>query len=289
MLKIHKILFPVDFSERSAGAAQYVAALVGRLQSHLTLLHVVETAYPYGSFEISVSQLEEFRAQRLEGARTRLAAYLTEEFKHFDVNRVLLEGDAARQITDYAKDNGIALIMIPSHGYGPFRRFVLGSVTAKVLHDAHCPVWTGAHTENAPPLEQIHCRNIVAAIDLGPRSRDVLAWANCFAKEYDAHITVVHAVPAMEARPAKYFDTDLHATLVADAKERLGQLLLETGVIADVHVDDGDPATVIREGAELVNGDLVVIARGAITGGLGRLRTHSYAIIRSCPCPVLSV
>jgi hypothetical protein len=35
--------------------------------------------------------------------------------------------------------------------------------------------------------------------------------------------------------------------------------------------------------------DLVVIARGAILGGLGRLRTHAYSIINKSPVPVLSV
>ncbi len=43
---------------------------------------------------------------------------------------------------------------MPTHGYGPFRRFILGSVTAKVLHDADCPVWTGVHLEEAPPIER---------------------------------------------------------------------------------------------------------------------------------------
>ena len=39
---------------------------------------------------------------------------------------------------------------MPTHGYGPFRRFILGSNTAKVLHDADCPVWTGVHVEEIP-------------------------------------------------------------------------------------------------------------------------------------------
>ena len=39
------------------------------------------------------------------------------------------------------------VILMPTHGYGPFRRFILGSNTAKVLHDADCPVWTGVHLE----------------------------------------------------------------------------------------------------------------------------------------------
>ena len=38
-------------------------------------------------------------------------------------------------------------------GEGAFYRFLLGSVTAKVLHESHCPVWTGAHLEEAQARE----------------------------------------------------------------------------------------------------------------------------------------
>jgi hypothetical protein len=43
--------------------------------------------------------------------------------------------------------------MMSTHGYGAFYRFLLGSVTAKVLHEIQCPVWTGAHLEEAPARE----------------------------------------------------------------------------------------------------------------------------------------
>jgi hypothetical protein len=61
------------------------------------------------------------------------------------------EGDPAREITDYAQEQGADLIMMPTHGYRTFRSLLLGSVTAKVLHDAACPVWTGVHVEDSPP------------------------------------------------------------------------------------------------------------------------------------------
>ena len=42
MFQLKRILFPVDFSERSRGAAVYVEALAGRFEAELILLHVVE-------------------------------------------------------------------------------------------------------------------------------------------------------------------------------------------------------------------------------------------------------
>ena len=66
------------------------------------------------------------------------------------------------------------LIVMPTHGYGPFRRFILGSVTAKVLHDADCPVMTGVHLEEAPPIDTIAFRHVLVAVDLGPQSAPAL-------------------------------------------------------------------------------------------------------------------
>ena len=63
------------------------------------------------------------------------------------MRRVIAEGEPAREIIRYAHENEVSLIMMPSHGFGPFRRFMIGSTTAKVLHDAHIPVWTDAHVE----------------------------------------------------------------------------------------------------------------------------------------------
>jgi nucleotide-binding universal stress UspA family protein len=49
---------------------------------------------------------------------------------------VVLQGDPARQFVDFAHSSNTDLIVMPTHGYGQFRQFILGSITAKVLHDA---------------------------------------------------------------------------------------------------------------------------------------------------------
>lgn len=51
----------------------------------------------------------------------------------------------------------------------------------------------------------------------------------------------------------------------------------------------GTVPDVVREEALQRHADLVLISRGALQGTLGRLRKHSYGIIRHAPCPVLSV
>jgi len=291
MLTLKKILFPVDFSERAAGAAHFVEALTGRFNAELTLLHVVESAdYLYGTLEFGGSALHDFHAERLAHSRQQLDTFLTEELGHFQVRRVLLEGDPARKIVEYAEQEGVDMIMMPSHGFGPFRRFVIGSVTAKILHDAHIPVWTGIHMENAPPLDVITCKNVLCAVDLSPvQSEHALGWAAALADEYGAKLTLVHATPSVESRPAKYIDAEMHQSLVAGAREEIVKLQAKVGTSAEVCIEGGDPATVVRNAAEQYEADILVIGRGSAAEGFGRLRTHAYAIIRHSPCPVVSV
>src|SRR5581483_8938570 len=109
------------------------------------------------------------------------------------VQTTLLEGDPAMQIVGFAAREKVGLIVMPTHGYGPFRRFILGSNTAKVLHDAECPVWTGVHLEEAPAAG-IPPRRILCAVDLGPQSSKALCWAAGLAASLGAKLTLLHVV-----------------------------------------------------------------------------------------------
>lgn len=290
MFKISKILFPVDFSENCLGASRYVEDIAGRFQAEVTFLHVVsQNDFLLGTPDFGALALVENYQAILQAAQDRIGGYLAEDFKHLEVKRLVLEGVPVLKIMEYTQQNGTDLIMMPTHGLGPFRRFVLGSLTAKILHDADCPVWTGIHMENAPPLEKISFRKVLCAVDLGPQSDAALQWAAGFAAEHSAELIVLHVVHAAETRPAKYLDRDLVSTLVRQAKEEVGELLTRLGIQARVVIEGGEPDKRAKAVAEAEKADLMVIARGAVTEGLGRLRTHSYSMIRSAPCPVVSI
>jgi hypothetical protein len=65
-------------------------------------------------------------------------------------NRVIKEGDPAQVIVDYARQHNVDLITILLTVMD-VSAFLTGSVTAKVLHDARCPVWTSARVEGSKP------------------------------------------------------------------------------------------------------------------------------------------
>ena len=290
MPEFKRILFPVDFSDRCRGAARYATATAERFRSELLLLHVVETpiARP-GELDFGALAFESDLEARVESTRERLGSFLEPDIANLRTEFHIEQGDPARTIVRFAKENRVDLILMPTHGYGAFRRFILGSVTAKVLHDADCPVWTGVHMESAPDKTAVTYRRILCAVDIGESAIRPLHMASDFANEYGAELTVAHAVPSSEVLPERYLDNEFRQQLAEDARNRLRSQLRELGIDADVCVEGGEVAKVVHLAARSHNADLVVIGRGGHPGLVGRLRTHSYAIIRDSPCPVISV
>jgi nucleotide-binding universal stress UspA family protein len=287
MQKIQHILFPIDFSERCCHAVPFVEAMARRYNAKITMLSVVPpTCYAMGDPGAAVVvDLEEL----LRDLKTRLDTSLIEDFAGLPVDRVAALGDPASVITQFAHTQGVDLIMMPTHGYGPFRSLLLGSVTAKVLHDADCPVWTSAHVPEKPCRRQAVCHDILCAVDGMPNSAALMKWAAEFSKQAGATLRFVHVVPAMEGVPSGQMDTECNMEIGKNAREALDRLEASVGLHLPICVATGNVAEAICEEARQHDANLVVIGRGVLHETLGRLRTHAHAIIRQSPCPVLSV
>jgi nucleotide-binding universal stress UspA family protein len=289
-MKLSKILLPVDFSKHGAGAARYAAALAKQFEAELTLFHVnpilvgAVIAPREFSGPIDTGWVTVLEAQR----RRDLASYDAAEFQGVALNRVVVTGDPASQIVEYAHREKVDLIVMPTHGYGPFRRFLLGSVTAKVLHDAECPVWTGTHMEEAAEHEWRGMNRVLCAVDGGPTSERVLDWAWRFGCEFGSLLTVVHAIPKLEA-PDDFVDADWRHGRIEGAAAPLRCLLRKIGACGSVLVEEGTPSKIVAGVAARQGADLVVIGRSPAEGFLGRLRANAYAIVGDSPCPVVSL
>lgn len=288
-LQLSRILAPVDFSARCRGAVEYAEALACHFHGELTLLHVVSPVQTYGYPE-AMAVVPEMFENIMDESKAALERFAAESAKGLRITPVLLEGDPANVITEYAGQNRSDLIVMPTHGYGPFRRFLLGSVTAKVLHDAPCPVWTGPHLEEAPAYSSIGFGTVLCAIDLGPDSEAVLQWGAAFAREYGSKLVVVHAIPPFTVSLGGiYFDPNWHDQVRTEAEGLIQFLLSEIGSQGDIIIKTGEIPHVVRTVAEDCRAHALVIGRGHAAGALGRLRTNAYAILRESPCPVAAI
>ena len=291
MLPFKRILFPVDFSERCSEAGAYVAAMARHFKADLTLLHVIDAApLGYYGMDPAIAAASAYATMMPERRRKYLNSFLKDDLLNLPVKRLVEHGDAAEVVTGYARANAVQLIMMPTHGYGAFRRFLLGSVTAKVLHDAECSVWTYGRLEAENKPKPGSYRNVLCAVDLTAESVFLIRSAAQLAQEFGAVLRLVHAIPAPDAIAEQSLrDFGFPQVLLDTAREGIRKLQREAGTSVELCVEAGDVSKIVRGEALRHAADLVLVGRGRIHETLGRLRTHSYAIIRESPCPVLSI
>jgi nucleotide-binding universal stress UspA family protein len=287
MLPIKHILFPIDFSERCGATAPYVATMARKFEAKITLLNVVQPYWYAPMAEAPPVYIDIQEIQR--GVESEINQSFLEEFAGLVVERSVEIGDPAEVIAQFARNNNVDLVMMPTHGRGLFRQFLLGSVTAKVLYDCSCPVWTSAHIQEPPRLVHMDIRNILCAVDLAEKSTYLLKAAAQFAEENGARLQLMHAIPAPAGWPDRILDATYEEALIHEARQSIGEWQRTLHVNAPLCVTRGDVASAVHESAVRHAADLVMIGRGVMKERLGRLRTNAYGIIRQSPCPVLSV
>ena len=260
------------------GAARFAIPLAERFQSEIVMLHVKP---PPGD------DTEE-NGDRDGLAERRLCDFLPVAFAHLNVKRTVRIGDPAGEIVRCAEAERSDVIMMPTHGYGAFRRLLLGSTTAKVLHDVVCPVWTGVHVDQGPSVEWLNPEIVLCAVDAVPEDERVVRWAAEAASELNADLLLVHVEQRLESPGEGYYSREFYRTALAEASRRMEQLQLSAGTRARVLIEAGNVADATSKAAKRERANLLVIGRGSPTEK-GRLGANTYDIIRESGCSVVSV
>ena len=145
-----KILVPLDASELAERALPLAQGISESSNAAIHVLRVVsrlpELEVGRAGPSIRVAELEIDLARQLVASRVtrgkeyvdRVAAQL--EKAGIEVATAMLEGDAAENIVNYTRENGIDLVVMTTHGYGGLKRLFLGSVTDRVIRSCEAPV-----------------------------------------------------------------------------------------------------------------------------------------------------
>lgn len=136
--KLAKILVPIDFSECSKKAFGYAVSLARQFRGELLLLHVVEPYAPYP--EMTAWDAASLEAASREFGEEELQMLRQSIQREIPCTTILKIGKAYREIVDAAKENGVDLIIMSTHGYTGVSRALLGSTTEQVVRRAGCPV-----------------------------------------------------------------------------------------------------------------------------------------------------
>lgn len=148
MLDLGRILVPTDFSESALEATRWGIDFARRFGATLHLLHVIEDPVVYlPMFESwplpSRDEFETYARQRLD------AWVLPEDAAGLAIVRRFVHGSPAVEIPADAKQHGIDLIVMGTHGRRLAAHLLMGSVAEKVVRHAPCPVLT-VHPDAAP-------------------------------------------------------------------------------------------------------------------------------------------
>jgi len=144
MLPIKKILCPTDFSEPSQRGIEVAVELAENFSAELILINVVTSTYPVGAPGVPPAyRVEEYHQEMMNFATESLEKMEREKVPQGVRRRkVVGQGNAADEIVEQAEREGVELIVIATHGWTGWRRFVFGSVAEKVVRMASIPVLT---------------------------------------------------------------------------------------------------------------------------------------------------
>jgi nucleotide-binding universal stress UspA family protein len=300
MVRIKRILCPIDFSEFSRHAFDRSIAIARGRGASVSAIHVAPFRPATFSPDIGARGVDAFMLTDAERAR------LNEDLGRFlapaTVSGVPVTWDVFEapsvhaEIVAQADRLGADLIVMGTHGRSGWQRLLMGSVTEKVLRTARPPVLTvGGHERDAAGGD-FSFKHIVCAIDFSECSLAALRYAASLAEPAGASVTALYV---SEWAPMGYDPligppTDLAGyRLAAEAvgREHLRQVIAESGCrnIEEV-VGSGKPYHEILRVAEEHGADLIVL------GMHGRNPLHKMffgstaePVVRRSHCPVLTV
>ena len=294
-----KILVPLDGSELAEQALENAFYLAERADAELLLVSashtemVVATATPSGA---AVDVFEQPHAQ----SQSALSTYLHQVRKDtvpagITAKIKVVEGEAAGVIVDTAIEENIDLIIMSSHGRSGVSRWVMGSVTERVLRQAPCPVLV--------IREPTDLKKMLITLDGSPISEYAVNPGVELAQLVGAHVTLLSVETAQDLDPA-YVDMldeiepGLGDVTVGDYYHRTENYLIKTAkwvqpIIeqeVDVAPKIGPVTPVILNHIESNDIDIAVITTHGRTG-LKRWLYGSVTekILRSATCALLVI
>jgi nucleotide-binding universal stress UspA family protein len=310
MIDMKAILCPIDFSDFSRHALTHAVQLARWFEATLSVLYV----YPLPAAPPSVVfgglpgpippglpvPSGPLLAEMHDDALARLSAFVSGiDTTGFTLKMDAHAGTPATGILQEAERLRADLLVIGTHGHSGFERWMLGSVTEKVLRKAACPVLTVPPPVGDAPRDPLAMlKRILCAVDFSDASLKGLEYALTLAKEADAELLMMHVIEGLPDAPdwqqppgpavIEYLRLSeenalrrLRAALPGDA-----QSWCEPHMV----LSTGKPHHEILRLARERDAHLIVLGvhgRGAVDRFFFGSTTNQ--IVRAAPCPVLTV
>jgi nucleotide-binding universal stress UspA family protein len=284
MLPFRTILFPVDYTASCRAMVPYVRDMTAHFSAQLTLVHAYGASSYEGAGLLDPNWPERVRAYE----KKRIEDFAHTHFPGVHADALVHEGEPAAVIHNMVEHHGADLVMLPTHGAGPIRRMLIGSITAKVLHDVSAAVWTVVEPVLTARSSMLPCKSIVCAIPESDESEAVLRAAAFLANSFHAELFLIRGVPT-PPQAAEVDFSQLRHQLMDAADKHLRDLKAKLGVDAPHTVTDNSITEAVHSEVLVRKAGLVVLGRGRAQHSFGRIWSLLYPIVREASCPVLSI
>jgi nucleotide-binding universal stress UspA family protein len=295
-MKLEKILVPIDFSDVSRQAVVYGVSLAGTFGGRLTALHVVEPAVPMPY--VPPEEAGAIREERAGRARKHLERFLRQELAASIVDRLVVStGDAPDEIVRFLERDPADMIVMGTHGRRAFERWILGSVTERLLRTVPVPLVTVSMVEQLRTAAVLPGGQILYATDLSETAVRGMDVALELARGFGASLHVLHVMSPIQW---EYGLTYLPLDIAAD-HERIHRELevrLEESIPDDARRDpavrwelgEGMAWEVILDTADRIDAGLIVInLHGRSQSERPKLGRTAESVVRTAKRPVLSL
>ena len=294
------ILVPLDESLAAESVLPHVAAIAELTGAHVTLIRVLEIPTTAGH----VQPTDPVEWQLHHDAAGSYLAGVAKQLKASGItaeNRIL-EGNPASCIIAHAREEGVDLVALATHGRTGVTGSELGAVAHKTILGAHVPLLLVRSFGGEPhPGDRVRYQRLLVPLDGSRRAECALPIVHRIADKHGAALHLAHLVRLPEVPHRLPLSEDeqrivdgigalarRHATAYLDA---LGGDLASAGRQVSVHVLDGDdPTASLEELALRENVDLIVMSAHGATGSTRRpfgAITEKFLLYGSLPMLVV--
>lgn len=299
MVEFQRILCPVDLSDLSVRPLAYAGAVAKWYDAALSVLHIVPTFDPVEVQASAIGAPVHFaypvpREQVLdELARAVEAAGIPP----LDVTYLAEAGDASATIVDRSVEMAADLLVMGTHGRSGFNRWVLGSVTEKVLRKAPCPVLTVPPHAPAVAPTGVAFRHILCPMDFSPSATLAFGFALDLAQQAHASVSMLQVIESLaEEEPLSLLPfnvAEYRQLLTKDAHDRMDALIASephaSGTINNMVVVGRAYREILRVAADITVDLIVMGVQGRGGPGLALFGSTTQQVVRAAHCPVLTV
>jgi nucleotide-binding universal stress UspA family protein len=287
------ILCPIDYSEASAGALRYAAAIAEHFVTRLIVL-TVEDPLLTAAMDLGTGVRWTPEASEGEIAKFVMSTFGDDESTIAMCEYEVAVGKPPVEILRIARERSCDLIVMSSHGLTGARKLFFGTTTERVLRETTVPVLVTppvnpgpVHVEGARQL----LGRIVAPIDFSPSSLHQAQVAGGLAEAFDLPLILVHVIEPMRSRLVSRFNIGgLDTSRRAVAEDAFNDLLAKIPRFKpEALVVYGDPA---EETAKVVRdrqaGLVIMGLHGSPTLG-PRMGSVTYRVLCLSPTLVLAL